>query len=233
MKKLKRILLVEDEESLRKMIQLNLEIEGYEVVSTYSGKEGFEYSQSQYFDLIILDIMLPDADGVEICEKIRLSNKTVGIIYISAKNDVTDIVLGLRRGGDDYLVKPFHLEELLVRVDRLVQRTHQASTSEMTEHFVFGENTIYFDRFEAQTKNGIIKLSQKEKQLLKLLIDRKNEVVSRKEILNVVWEYDVMPSTRTIDNFILSFRKYFEADPGNPVYFKSVRGVGYQFKFDY
>lgn len=231
MSKANRILLVEDEESLRKMIQLNLEIEGYEVVSTYSGKEGFELSQNQHFDLIILDIMLPDADGVEICEKIRLSNSSIGIIYISAKNDVADIVLGLRRGGDDYLVKPFHLEELLVRVERLVQRTLVTSSSESSDSFSFGGNTIYFDRFEAKTIHGPIKLSQKEKLLLKLLVDRKNEVVSRKEILNVVWEYDVMPSTRTIDNFILSFRKYFEEDPKNPKYFKSIRGVGYQFKY--
>ena len=231
MSKKKRILLVEDEESLRKMISLNLELEGYEVQSTDNGLEAYELAESQHFDLLVLDIMLPDLDGLELCERIRLKNEQVGIIFISAKGEVNDIITGLKKGGDDYLVKPFHLEELLVRVDRVIMRTSSKGAAPKS-YFAFGSNKIFFDKYEAKTKNGKIHLSQKEALLLKLLIERKNEVVSRKEILNVVWEYDVIPSTRTIDNFILSFRKYFEADPKNPTYFISVRGVGYSFKYN-
>lgn len=228
----KRILLVEDEESLRKLIQLNLEMEGYEVLSAANGRKAYALANQQYFDLLILDIMLPELNGIDLCEKIRLNNRQVGIIFISAKSELEDIITGLKKGGDDYLVKPFHLEELLVRIERVLQRTKSVDNSSGPSQFIFGKNEIFFDRYEANTSKGIIKLSQKELLLLKLLIERKNEVVSRKEILKVVWEYDVIPSTRTIDNFILSFRKYFEEDPKTPVYFKSIRSVGYQFKMD-
>ncbi|MGH1434919.1 MAG: response regulator transcription factor [Lewinella sp.] len=223
-----RILLVEDEENIRETVKLNLELEDYEVVTAADGKKALKYTQEQHFDLLILDVMLPEVDGFQICEQVRLTNRDVPIIFLTAKDTAQDRITGLRKGADDYLVKPFNLEELLLRVERLIQRTSKAPEAS-AEMYTFGKNIINFATFEAQGNPGTFTLTKKEAMLLKLLIDRKGEVVSRQQILQSVWGYDVYPSTRTIDNFILSFRKYFEEDPRAPEFFLSVRGVGYKF----
>ena len=223
-----RILLVEDEENIRETVKLNLELENYEVVAAAEGKKALKYIGEQHFDLMILDVMLPEVDGFQICEQVRLTNRDVPIIFLTAKDTAQDRVNGLRKGADDYLVKPFNLEELLLRVERLIQRTSK-DPEVSTDTYEFGDNKINFATFEATGNPGTFTLTKKEAMLLKLLIDRKGEVVSRQQILQSVWGYDVYPSTRTIDNFILSFRKYFERDPRSPEYFLSVRGVGYKF----
>ncbi len=223
-----RILLVEDEENIRDLVKFNLESEHYEVVATGHGREALKWIDEQHFDLLILDVMLPEVDGFQICEQVRLSNREVPIIFVTAKDTAMDRIAGLRRGADDYLTKPFNLEELLLRVQRLIQRTSK-SPENTPDIYEFDGHQINFATFEARGNGGIFTLTKKEAMLLKLLIDRKNEVVSRQQILQSVWGYDVYPSTRTIDNFILSFRKYFEKDPKNPVRFLSIRGVGYKF----
>lgn len=223
-----RILLVEDEENIRETVKLNLELEDYEVVTAGDGRKALKYTKEQHFDLLILDVMLPEVDGFQICEQVRLTNRDVPIIFLTAKDTAQDRITGLRKGADDYLVKPFNLEELLLRVERLIQRTSKAPEAS-ADNYTFGKNTINFATFEAQGNPGTFTLTKKEAMLLKLLIDRKGEVVSRQQILQSVWGYDVYPSTRTIDNFILSFRKYFEEDPRTPEFFLSVRGVGYKF----
>lgn len=223
-----RILLVEDEENIRDLVKLNLEMEDYEVVWTDNGKDAFKYFQGQHFDLIILDVMLPEVDGFQLCEQIRLENLEIPIIMLTAKDTTLDRVQGLKKGADDYITKPFNLEELLLRIKNLLRRTSK-NPADSPETVGFGDNQINFVTFEATGQKGDFNLTKKEAMLLKLLIDRKNEVVSRQQILQAVWGYDVYPSTRTIDNFILSFRKYFEKDPKHPKYFLSVRGVGYKF----
>ena len=223
-----RILLVEDEEQIRKLVKMNLELEGYEVVSANNGRKAIDIIEGQHFDLMILDVMLPEVDGFQICQKVRLNNTKVGIIILSAKDTSQDRITGLKYGADDYLTKPFNLEELLLRVSNLLKRSSEESVNEL-EYYEFGDNKVNFVTYEAQGHQGNFRMTQKEVLLLKMLIERKNEVVSRKEILQNVWGYDVYPSTRTIDNFILNFRKYFELDPRNPSYFHSVRGVGYKF----
>jgi two-component system alkaline phosphatase synthesis response regulator PhoP len=223
-----RILLVEDEENIRETVKLNLELENYEVVATGDSKLALKYTQEQHFDLLILDVMLPEVSGFQICEQVRLTNREVPIIFLTAKDTAQDRVSGLRRGADDYLTKPFNLEELLLRVERLIQRTSK-SPDVSTEIYSFGDNTINFATYEVTAKGSSFTLTKKEAMLLKLLIDRKGEVVSRQQILQSVWGYDVYPSTRTIDNFILSFRKYFEENPKEPQFFLSIRGVGYKF----
>lgn len=223
-----RILLVEDEEQIRKLIKMNLELEDYEVVAIDNGRKAIDVIEGQHFDLMILDVMLPEVDGFQICQKVRLNNTKVGIIILSAKDTSQDRITGLKYGADDYLTKPFNLEELLLRVSNLLKRSSEESVSEL-EYYEFGKNKVNFVTYEAESHNGAFRLTQKEVLLLKMLIERKNEVVSRKEILQNVWGYDVFPSTRTIDNFILNFRKYFEKDPRKPEYFHSVRGVGYKF----
>jgi two-component system alkaline phosphatase synthesis response regulator PhoP len=223
-----RILLVEDEESLRESLKLNLELEDYEVVSADNGKDALKYFYEQHFDLAVLDVMLPEVDGFQICEQIRLTNMDMPVIFLTAKDTATDRISGLKRGADDYITKPFNLEELLLRVNNLIRRTSK-SPENTPEVYEFGGNRINFVTYEAEAGGKTFPLTKKEAMLLKLLVDRRNEVVSRQQILQSVWGYDVYPSTRTIDNFILSFRKYFEEDPKNPEYFLSVRGVGYKF----
>jgi two-component system, OmpR family, alkaline phosphatase synthesis response regulator PhoP len=225
-----RILLAEDEKSLREGIRLNLELEGYEVEEAEDGMEALNKFAAQRFNLVILDVMMPEVNGFEVCEKIRLSDTETPILFLTAKDTGADRVEGLKLGADDYLTKPFNLEELLLRVKNLVK--HSLKGTEDVADFTsysFNGNTINFQTYEADTINGKVGLTKKEIQLLKLLIDRKNQVVSRQQILQYVWGYDIYPSTRTIDNFILAFRKYFENDPKNPKYFHSIRGVGYKF----
>lgn len=224
-----RILLVEDEPTIRDALQLNLELEGYEVVPTGNGKKALELVAGQHFDLLLLDVMLPDVDGFSITEQVRLSNNEVPILLLTAKDMPQDRIAGLKRGADDYLTKPFNLEELLLRIGNLLRRSQRVK-GEAPDLFEFGNNKVNFETYEATTWRGeTISLTRKEAMLLKLLVERKNEVVSRNQILQAVWGYDVFPSTRTIDNFILAFRKYFEQDPRQPQFFHSIRGVGYRF----
>jgi two-component system, OmpR family, alkaline phosphatase synthesis response regulator PhoP len=223
-----RILLVEDEENIRNVVKLNLELEGYEVIEVENGREAVNTFKGQHFDLIVLDVMLPDLNGFDVCEQIRLDNTSIPIIFLTAKDSAQDRIAGLKKGADDYLPKPFTLEELLLRIQNLLKRSSK-TIAEEADIYRFGNNQVNFATFEATNGSGSFMLTKKETMLLKLLIDRKNEVVSRNQILQFVWGYDVFPSTRTIDNFILSFRKYFEEDPHNPHYFLSMRGVGYKF----
>jgi len=225
------ILLVEDEENLHEALKLNLELEGYEITSAFTGSEALQKVQSEYFDLIILDVMLPDVDGITITETIRVQNNQVPILILSAKNTSSDRVLGLKKGADDYLTKPFNLEELLLRVQKLIEKNKKMQDKDSVgDTYQFGGHTIDFNAQEAVTKEGQrILLSKKEAMLLKLLFENKNDVVPREKILQTVWGYNVYPTTRTIDNFILNFRKYFENDSRNPRYFHSVRGVGYKY----
>lgn len=225
------ILLVEDEENLQEALKLNLELEDYEVTVADDGLAALEAVQKEHFDLMILDVMLPELDGISVCENIRLQNNDIPILILSAKNSSADRVLGLKKGADDYLTKPFNLEELLLRVEKLVQKGKQLKDRQPVEQsYQFGKNKVDFKSLECITKDGSkITLTKKEIMLLKLLIENKNEVVTREKILQSVWGYNVYPTTRTIDNFILNFRKYFEEDSRNPKYFHSIRGIGYKF----
>ena len=207
---------------------MNLEMEGFEVIATDNGRIALELTDQQHFDLMILDVMLPEVNGFQICEQVRLRNAKVGIIIVSAKDTSLDRITGLKLGADDYLTKPFNLEELLLRVHNLLKRSTEEGAKDM-EQYEWGGNKINFVTYQSHGVSGDFQLTKKEILLLKLLIERQNEVVSRQQILQTVWGYDVYPSTRTIDNFILSFRKYFEKDPREPIYFHSVRGVGYKF----
>lgn len=227
----KSILLVEDEENLHDSLKLNLELEGYEVTSAFEGNAALKALQGEYFDLVILDIMLPELDGITVLETMRVKSNETPVLILSAKNSSTDRVLGLKKGADDYLTKPFNLEELLLRVQKLIEKNDKLQDKDtIGDTYSFGNNTIDFKAQEATTKSGeTVQLSKKETMLLKLLIENKNEVVPREKILQTVWGYNVYPTTRTIDNFILNFRKYFEEDSRNPKYFHSVRGVGYKY----
>lgn len=225
-----RILLVEDEKNLMEGIKLNLEMENYEVIAAMDGSAALKTFKEQYFNLIVLDVMLPKMNGYDVCEQIRLRDEHTPILFLTAKDSGDDKVFGLKKGADDYLTKPFNLQELLLRVKILVK--HSLKRTEQKEYYNiyrFGHNEIDFGSYRAKTINGEFNLSAKEVKLLRFFIDRKNEVVSRQDILQIVWGYDVFPNTRTIDNFIMTIRKYFEEDPRQPRHFHSVRGIGYKF----
>jgi two-component system alkaline phosphatase synthesis response regulator PhoP len=227
----KHILLVEDEERLQEALQLNLQMEGYEVMVASDGAKALSLVEQAHFDLIVLDVMLPEIDGISVMETIRLTNQDVPILILSARNTSDDRITGLRKGADDYLTKPFHLEELLLRIGKLIEKNNkQKQRGNLSDIYQFGGNRLQFSSRKAVTFRGEeLQLTKKEWLLLRLLIENKGEVVTREKILQMVWGYQVYPNTRSIDNFILSFRKYFEQDSKQPSFFHSVRGVGYRF----
>ncbi len=223
-----RILLVEDEPTLRATLKLNLEMEGYAVTVAQTGPEALDRLRGAHFDAVIMDVMLPGIDGFNVIETIRLEGNKVPVLFLTARMATDDRIRGLRV-GDDHLGKPFDLTELLLRLGKLVARTG-AHQKEGSDTFTFSDGSINFSAFEAVGRNGTTyPLTQREALLLRLLVEKAGEVVSREEILRKVWGYNVFPTTRTIDNFIVAFRKYFEPDPRIPRHFHSVRGVGYKF----
>jgi two-component system alkaline phosphatase synthesis response regulator PhoP len=223
----RRILLVEDELNLASLIRLNLSIEGYAVEHTENGKKAVELFKQQTPDLVILDIMLPELNGLDACRQMKKIKPEIPVLFLSAKSAGNDRIEGLKSGADDYLTKPFNLEELLLRVQILLKRY---PGSEKEDTYSFGPFTINFSSFEILLRDGSkVLLPNREMHLLKLLTSRENQVVSRDEIMKNLWTPDENPSSRTIDNFILNFRKIFEEDTKNPRFFHSVRGIGYKF----
>lgn len=223
-------MLVEDEKNLRSVIKLNLEMEGYEVKAYEDGAVAWDKYRNAGYSLLILDVMLPGMDGFELCRNIRKVDKHTPVLFLTARGTAEDRITGLKIGADDYLAKPFHLEELLLRVKALLKRSTDTPLSPDMDEYSFGENHINFRTYEIRTPKVKLKqLSNKEIKLLKLLFENKNKVVPREQIIEKVWSFDSSPASRTVDNFFVSFRKYFEDDPKNPRYFQSVRGVGYKF----
>lgn len=222
------VCVVEDEEALADMVRLNLELENCKVQVISDGAEALELFKRPFdFDLIILDVMLPNISGTDLCRVIRKSSQ-VPVLFLSAKGTTADRIEGLKVGGNDYLPKPFDLEELILRVAVLLNSNPKNPEEETLK---IGTATINFKTFEVvNTDSGeTTTLSKKEVALLQLFQQKEGEVISRTEILDKIWGKDQFPTTRTIDNFILHFRKLFEVNPKEPLFFHSIRGVGYKF----
>jgi two-component system alkaline phosphatase synthesis response regulator PhoP len=226
----KHILIVDDEEHLADALAHNLQFEGFSTTIAYDGEEALSVARTIQFDLVILDIMMPKLDGLEVCQRLRAAGSRVPILFLTAKASDADRLLGLKVGADDYIAKPFLLEELILRIHGIFRRQewYSAAPAEQ-EIFRFGDNEVNFLTYEATTEGRTVGLTEKECMLMKLLVERRNQVVSREEILERVWGYRFSTSSRTIDNFIVRLRRYFEADPKDPQYIHSVRGVGYRF----
>lgn len=223
------ICLIEDEQSLSNLIKMNLELEGYRVTTFNHGKKALENMKEIISaHLVILDVMLPEVSGLEICSAIRKLS-AVPILILSAKGTTEDRIAGLRIGANDYLPKPFDLEELILRVHNLLPP--EISDEAELKYLKIGDKLVDFASYSVYDKGEqlLTSLSKKEIELLKFFHSNEGIVVSREEILDKVWGTDQFPTSRTIDNFILSFRKLFERDPKNPEYFHSIRGVGYKF----
>ncbi len=226
-----KILIIEDEKALQESILKYLEHQGFICETVGDFLTGKEKVIQFVYDCIVIDIGLPYGSGLDIVRELKYMESKAGVIIISAKNALEDKLNGLDLGADDYLTKPFNLEELLLRVEKLIQKNKKIQVKEtIGDTYEFGGNKIDFKAQEAITWNGSkVDLSKKEAMLLKLLIENRNEVVTREKILQMVWGYNVYPTTRTIDNFILSFRKYFEEDSRSPKHFHSVRSMGYKY----
>lgn len=223
----KLILLVEDENNLASVIKLNLELDGYSVIIADNGQKSVDVFRNLKPDLVILDIMLPELNGIEACKQMKKINSETPILFLSAKSSGADKIEGLKSGGDDYLTKPFNLEELLLRVQILLKR-YQSNSKE--DKYVLSSFSIDFNTFEITDKTGKkIDMPNREMKLLKLLISKEGQVVSRTEIMQQLWNPTENPSARTIDNYILNFRKIFEPESSETKYFHSIRGVGYKF----
>jgi len=224
------IFLVEDEQSLLKIIRLNLEIEGYSVSSSENGIDALQYFKNNFKDLhlVLLDVMLPGINGFELCSNFKTIAPNIPVIFITAKNQNSEKITGLKLGADDYLVKPFELEELLLRIQNVLKRN---LILENNQTFEIETAKINFETYEIKDLKGHTHLlSKREIGLLKLLTQNPNKVISRNDIIENLWDKNENASSRTIDNYILSFRKFFELNPKEPIHFLSIRGVGYKFQ---
>ncbi len=223
------ILLVEDEIHLARGICFNLEQDGYRVSHVESGEEALERLQYERFALIILDVMLPGIDGFEVCEKVRAADNRVPVLILTARSAEGDRITGLEKGADDYLVKPFSLSEFLLRVRGMLRRSAWYRPEPVEEGYRFGDNEVLLLSYRARTAQGEIDLTDLEVKMLALFFQKEGEAVTRQALLERVWGYSSDTETRTLDNFIVRLRKYFEPDPANPKFFQTVRGVGYRF----
>ncbi|HYL00470.1 MAG TPA: response regulator transcription factor [Steroidobacteraceae bacterium] len=228
-----RVLVVEDDPHLAAGVLENLRAEGYEVAAAGDGEQALEWLRVNRCALVVLDVMLPGIDGLAVCRTMRDQGNATPVLFLTARGDPADRVRGLEAGGDDYLSKPFHLQEFLLRVRAILRRWdwyRSASATAATAVLRFGGNEVDFRAFRARAWNGEAQeLTEKEAMILKVLAEHAGQIVSREDLLERVWGYDVFPSTRTVDNFILRLRKRFERDPANPRHFLTVWGVGYRF----
>ena len=234
----RRILIVEDDAHIAAGLKLNLSLQGYEVAVVGSGTAGLQTWKEWNPHLIVLDIMLPGLDGLSVLRHIRLEDERLPVLILSAKGDADDRVKGFSCGVDDYLAKPFNLEEFLLRIERLIARSlwsRDPATSGGPEAsaelkvYTFNDNSIDFTTRTATGKQGVIHLTDQEARLLKTFIANRGKPLSRKTLLEVGWGYTGVTTTRTVDTFIVRLRRYFEDDPQHPVYFRSLRSVGYLF----
>jgi two-component system, OmpR family, alkaline phosphatase synthesis response regulator PhoP len=228
-----KLLVVEDEISISTLLQFNLEQAGFQVVTAMDGKSGLEKAESVVPDLIILDLMLPEMDGLEVCKELRLKKLNIPILMLTAKDDEFDKVLGLELGADDYMTKPFSPREVVARVKAILRRTAAAGSEfekqkEEVEHLRIGEVDIYPENYEAYFKEKALELTPKEFELLVYLARHKGRVLSREQLLSAVWNYDFVGDTRIVDVHISHLREKIEANTRKPIYIKTIRGLGYK-----
>jgi len=229
-----RILVVEDEAHIADGLRYNLEAEGHDVEIAADGRAAAERlaDAQRPLDLVVLDLMLPEMNGFEVARRARAAGNYVPILILTAKDSAEDMVRGLEEGGDDYLTKPFQLDELLARVRVLLRRRRWdgvAPDGEGPRSEQFGDVTVHFDRFEMETPRGLVELTTREAALLRALIDREGQAVPRGDLLEEVWGLKPGTRTRVVDSFVARLRKYIETDPSHPRHIVSVRGHGYRF----
>jgi DNA-binding response OmpR family regulator len=222
----RKILIVEDEPNMSRGLKDNLEFEGYEVDLADNGATGLAMILANPYALIVMDVMMPEMSGLDVCKKVRDAGIAVPIIMLTAKSEEIDKILGLELGADDYITKPFSLRELLARIKAVLRRNAEVPGKEI-ERCKIGKLTLNFSAYTAEDGNGVVKMSHKEYAILKYLYRRKNEIISRNDLLENVWGYEESPTTRTVDNFIVKLRHKIEEDPNAPKIILTVHGTGY------
>jgi len=228
----RRILVVEDDAHLADGLRINLELEGYEPLLAGTAEDGLNIWRRGGVELILLDVMLPGMDGFEFCSRVRHEGDRVPILFLTARSAGQDRIRGLDLGGDDYITKPFDLAELLARVKSLFRRQDWFRSRETPQTKTIGRAEVNLRTYQATTPDGPIELKEKEAMILRLLMEHAGEPVSRETILDRVWGFGAYPTTRTVDNFILSLRKTCENDPRHPRHILTVHGVGYRLVLD-
>lgn len=235
----RRVLVVEDEQAIAQGLVSNLRRKGYEVDLADDGAAALDKALSERFDLIVLDIRLPKHDGFEVCRRLRGDGVFTPILMLTARDQPDDVVYGLKSGADDYMVKPFDLAIFLARVEGLLRRADWSRSQEGPEaspaaavgpRFVFGDYWVDFESWQAKTRQGVVELSRKELAVMRVFAEKANQVVTRRELLDKVWELPNHPNTRVVDNVIVALRRAFEDNAWRPRHIHSVRGVGYRFE---
>lgn len=228
---MQRILIIEDEASLARGLKDNLEGEGFSVSTESNGKKGLEKATKEDYELVLLDVMLPEMNGFDICKSIKKQKLTLPIIMLTARSKEADKILGLELGADDYITKPFSVNELLARIKAVLRRVqiHREAKKKQLDFYEFGNVKLDFAKLEAYKGKKKIRFSKREFEILAYMIKRKGEVVSRNDLLDVVWGYKAFPTTRTVDNFIARIRKQVEDKPAKPKHIISIRSAGYKF----
>lgn len=224
-----KVLLVEDEPGLIVTLTDRLVSEGYEVSSATDGPSGLEAAATGEFDLVLLDVMLPKKNGYDVARDLRQKGITTPILMLTAKGETIDKVLGLKLGADDYLTKPFEMMELLARIEVLLRRSHERAPHQPNGEFRFGNIGVDFRRAEVTRDNSPLELSAMEFRLLQFFIENRGTVHSRDDLLDAVWGYDAMPTTRTVDVHIAWLRQKLEENPRHPQFIQTVHGMGYKF----
>lgn len=230
---MKKVLIVEDEQSILKLLQYNLEKEGYEVSGAMDGKEGYEMALSTSFDIILLDLMLPGMDGMDVCRELRREKVDAPIIMLTAKDSEIDKIVGLELGADDYMTKPFSPREVTARMKAIFRRMERNSVSkedsnELTEDIIIGDIVISPDQYEVTVRGEKQEVTPKEFELLLCLARHKGRILNREQLLQAVWDFDFTGETRIVDMHISHLREKIEEDPKKPVYLKTARGFGYK-----
>jgi DNA-binding response OmpR family regulator len=224
-----RILIIEDDPAILRGLSDNLDDEGYSVVTAADGEAGYRLQRGDRFDLIVLDLMLPRMSGFEFCRKLRAEGVHTPILILTARSEESDRVFGLDLGADDYVTKPFSVRELLARIRALLRRPRAVDAG---PELRFGDIEVDFRRYVARRQGQVVEMTHKEFDILRLLVERGGEVVTRDELLNEVWGYESYPVSRTVDNHMVTLRAKLETDPARPRYIRTVRGVGYRFVRD-
>lgn len=223
-----RILVVDDESAMREGLADNLQFEGYEVQTAADGKDALQKLSDQSYDLMVLDVMMPEMSGFDVCRQIRMDGNQIPVILLTAKGEEIDRVLGLELGADDYITKPFSLRELLARVKAILRRSNGNNRGEDSQFETIGLLEVDFKNFVAKRDNEEVKLSHREFEVLHFLKTHQQKVVGRDDLLKNIWRYDEFPTTRTIDNFILRLRQKIEVNPNDPKIILTVHGMGYK-----
>ncbi|MEC5421961.1 response regulator transcription factor [Virgibacillus sp. C22-A2] len=222
-----KILIVDDERSIVTLLKFNIEKAGFQTDIAYDGREAIKKAMHEQFNLIVLDLMLPEMDGMEVCKYLRNNKIDTPILMLTAKDEEFDKVLGLELGADDYLTKPFSPKEVIARIKAILRRTNK-QVPYQNSSIKIGELTVYPERYEAEKGNKVIAFTRKEFELLIYLLNNKGKVISRDQLLSGVWDYDFVGDTRIVDVHISHLREKIEPNTRRPVYIKTIRGLGYK-----